>query len=88
MLHILAIYKKVRRYSDTWNHRRRMNNVLTQTIELTAGENDGQVNACVHAYRYVYVMCASWGETACVRACMHTAALFLVSPCMNICSSM
>lgn len=38
MLHILAVYEKVRRYSDTWKHRRRMNNVLTHTIELTAGE--------------------------------------------------
>lgn len=36
MRDILVVYEKVRRYSDTQKHRRRMNNVLIYTIELTA----------------------------------------------------
>lgn len=79
MFHILAVYEKVRRYSDTWKHRRRMNNVLTHTIELTAGEPGWPVQ-CVCVCRYAHAMCASLGESVYACVYMHTAALFL-----NVC---
>lgn len=77
MLHILAVYTKVRRYSDTWKHRRRMNNVLTHTIELTAGE-PGWPPQCVSMCVCVCLqVCASLGESVYACAYMHMAALFL-----------
>lgn len=88
MPHILAVYEKVRRYSDTWKHRRRMNNVLAHTKELTAGELGWPIQClCVCVCRCVPVcVCVCvLGERVYVCAYMYTAAFcFLMSTCMHI----
>lgn len=86
MLHILAVYEKVRRYSDTWKHRRRMNNVLTHTIELTAGEPRWPIQ-CVCVWVCACHVCITGWVSMLGRTCTLLFS-FLMSACMCICTSM